>query len=154
MHDDARRQEARLRDGDVGRSRSVQDRREDPLGGAGAASPGPALTSGRLGRLNAVNGAFDPNDRYNLWSGLIGGFFLQLSYFGTDQSQVGRYLTGRSLTEFVVSSAQEVAARTVREHEVLTLSGRDRQIFVDALLKPILPNKRLRQAARRYKSVS
>jgi uncharacterized protein (DUF1778 family) len=63
-------------------------------------------------------------------------------------------LTGRSLTEFVVSSAQEVAARTVREHEVLTLSGLDRQVFVEALLKPILPNKRLRQAARRYKKVS
>ena len=63
-------------------------------------------------------------------------------------------LTGRSLTEFVVSSAQEVAARTVREHEVLTLSGRDRQIFVDALLKPISPNKRLRQAASRYKNAS
>ena len=63
-------------------------------------------------------------------------------------------LTGRSLTEFVVSSAQEVAARTVREHEVLTLSGLDRQVFVDALLKPVSPNKRLRQAAKRYKRVS
>lgn len=63
-------------------------------------------------------------------------------------------LTGRSLTEFVVSSAQEVAARTVREHEVLTLSGLDRQVFVNALLKPIAPNKRLRQAAGRYKRVS
>ena len=63
-------------------------------------------------------------------------------------------LTGRSLTEFVVSSAQEVAARAVREHEVLTLSGRDRQAFVDALLKPNLPNKRLRQAARRYRSIT
>jgi uncharacterized protein (DUF1778 family) len=63
-------------------------------------------------------------------------------------------LTGRSLTEFVVSSAQEVAARTVREHEVLTLSGHDRQIFLDALLKPNPPNKRLRQAAKRYKSIS
>src|SRR5712691_10074033 len=63
-------------------------------------------------------------------------------------------LTGRSLTEFVVSSAQEVAARTVRDHEVLTLSGLDRQVFIDALLKPFSPNKRLRQAARRYKRVS
>jgi uncharacterized protein (DUF1778 family) len=62
-------------------------------------------------------------------------------------------LTGRSLTEFVVSSAQEVAARTVREHEILTLTGRDRQVFVDSLLKPFSPNQRLRQAARRYKSV-
>jgi uncharacterized protein (DUF1778 family) len=63
-------------------------------------------------------------------------------------------LTGRSLTEFVVSSAQEVAARTVREHEVLTLSGHDRQIFLDALLKPNPPNKKLRQAAKRYKSIA
>ena len=63
-------------------------------------------------------------------------------------------LTGRSLTEFVVSSAQEVAARTVREHEVLTLSGRDRQIFVEALLKPNAPNKRLRQAAGRYRRIA
>ena len=62
-------------------------------------------------------------------------------------------LTRRSLTEFVVSSAQEVAARTVREHEVLALSGRDREVFLEALLKPNPPNKRLRRAARRYKSI-
>jgi len=55
--------------------------------------------AGHLGRMNAVNFHFDPNDRYNLWSGLIGGFFLQLSYFGTDQSQVGRYLTGQSVAQ-------------------------------------------------------
>ena len=58
-----------------------------------------AAAAGELGRLNALQTHFDPNDRYNLWSGLIGGFFLQLSYFGTDQSQVGRYLSGRSITE-------------------------------------------------------
>jgi uncharacterized protein (DUF1778 family) len=63
-------------------------------------------------------------------------------------------LTGRSLTEFVVSSAQEVAARAIREHEVLALSGRDRRVFVDALLKPNPPNKRLRQAARRYRTIT
>ncbi len=48
-------------------------------------------------KINAINLNFDWNDRYTLWSGLIGGFFLQLSYFGTDQSQVGRYLTGSSI---------------------------------------------------------
>jgi uncharacterized protein (DUF1778 family) len=63
-------------------------------------------------------------------------------------------LTGRSLTEFVVSSAQEVAARTVREHKILTLSGRDRQVFVDALLRPSPSSKRLRKAAKRYKSIT
>lgn len=55
--------------------------------------------AGKSGRLKAVDLHFDVNDRYNLWSGLIGGFFLQLSYFGTDQSQVGRYLTGSSIKQ-------------------------------------------------------
>jgi SSS family transporter len=56
-----------------------------------------ARAAGVLGRFNAIDLRFDPNSRYTLWSGLIGGFFLQLSYFGTDQSQVGRYLTGSSV---------------------------------------------------------
>ena len=55
--------------------------------------------AGQLGRFNAIDLHFDPNNRYNLWSGLIGGFFLQLSYFGTDQSQVGRYLGGQSVAQ-------------------------------------------------------
>jgi SSS family transporter len=53
--------------------------------------------AGNLGRMNVIDWKFDPNNRYNIWSGIIGGFFLQLSYFGTDQSQVGRYLTGSSV---------------------------------------------------------
>jgi SSS family transporter len=53
--------------------------------------------SGKLGRMNVIDWKFDLNNRYNIWSGVIGGFFLQLSYFGTDQSQVGRYLTGSSV---------------------------------------------------------
>ncbi|MHA8065590.1 sodium:solute symporter [Aquirufa sp. ROCK2-A2] len=55
--------------------------------------------AGKLNKVNLINWKFDLNDRYNIWSGIIGGFFLQLSYFGTDQSQVGRYLTGQSATE-------------------------------------------------------
>ena len=55
--------------------------------------------AGKMDRLNVVVTDFDWKDRYNIWSGLIGGFFLALSYFGTDQSQVGRYLTARSVTE-------------------------------------------------------
>lgn len=53
--------------------------------------------AGKAGRINLIELEFDPDSRYNIWSGLIGGFFLQLSYFGTDQSQVGRYLTGQSV---------------------------------------------------------
>jgi SSS family solute:Na+ symporter len=59
---------------------------------------------GKLGRLNVITSGetasgYDWNDRYNLWSGLIGGFFLSLSYFGTDQSQVGRFLTAQNNRE-------------------------------------------------------
>ncbi|HEY8968751.1 MAG TPA: sodium:solute symporter [Puia sp.] len=59
---------------------------------------------GKAGKLNIIttgvsSKGFDWNDRYNLFSGVIGGFFLALSYFGTDQSQVGRYLTARSVSE-------------------------------------------------------
>lgn len=55
--------------------------------------------AGKMNKLNAIDTKFDLNNRYNIWSGIIGGFFLQLSYFGTDQSQVGRYLTGSSITQ-------------------------------------------------------
>lgn len=55
--------------------------------------------AGELDKLNLVNFEFNLNDRYNIWSGLIAGMFLQLSYFGTDQSQVARYLGGTSITE-------------------------------------------------------
>ena len=55
--------------------------------------------AGELGKLNMVNLEFNLNDRYNIWSGLIAGTFLFLSYFGTDQSQVSRYLGGKSIAE-------------------------------------------------------
>ena len=52
-----------------------------------------------MGKLNVVDFEFDLSNRYNIWSALLGGTFLFLSYFGTDQSQVSRYLSGKSLTE-------------------------------------------------------
>lgn len=55
--------------------------------------------AGEMGKFNLVNLEFNLSDRYNIWSGLIAGTFLFLSYFGTDQSQVGRYLSGSSETE-------------------------------------------------------
>ena len=59
---------------------------------------------GKAGKLNVITSGkgehgFQWNDRYNIWSGMIGGFFLALSYFGTDQSQVGRYLSASSTRE-------------------------------------------------------
>ncbi len=53
--------------------------------------------AGKSGKTNAIDFSLDLNNQYTVWTGLIGGFFLQLSYFGTDQSQVGRYLTGASV---------------------------------------------------------
>lgn len=65
----------------------------------GVSLPGALQLAGALDRMNVVSFDLDPNDRYNIWSGLTGGFFLALSYFGTDQSQVQRYLSGRSVAE-------------------------------------------------------
>ncbi|MDN5203781.1 sodium:solute symporter [Fulvivirgaceae bacterium BMA10] len=55
--------------------------------------------AGKMGKLNAVDFKWDFSERYTFWSGITGGTFLALSYFGTDQSQVQRYLSGKSITE-------------------------------------------------------
>jgi len=66
----------------------------DGLGFTGA-----ARIAGALGKLHAVDFSLDPSRRYTLWTGLFGGLFLSLAYFGTDQSQVQRYIGGASLRE-------------------------------------------------------
>ncbi|MBI4428984.1 MAG: sodium:solute symporter [Ignavibacteriales bacterium] len=55
--------------------------------------------AGGMGKLNLIDFSFDLSNRYNFWSGIIGGMFVALAYFGTDQSQVQRYLTGQSVTQ-------------------------------------------------------
>lgn len=55
--------------------------------------------AGALGKMNIIDTKWDMDNRYTLWSGLLGGLFLQLSYFGCDQSQVGRYLGGESIRQ-------------------------------------------------------
>ncbi|SDB27556.1 transporter, SSS family [Flavobacteriaceae bacterium MAR_2010_188] len=55
--------------------------------------------AGASGRMNILDFSFDPNNRYTVWTGIIGGTFLMLSYFGTDQSQVQRYLSGKNVRE-------------------------------------------------------
>lgn len=65
--------------------------------------------AGKMGKMNAIVTTFDPlqadwwKDKYNIWSGIIGGFFLAFSYFGTDQSQVGRYIVAKDLKESRIS---------------------------------------------------
>jgi Na+/proline symporter len=58
-----------------------------------------ARIAGKMEKLNAITFSFNWKDRYSFWSGLIGGTFLALSYFGTDQSQVQRYLSGKSIAQ-------------------------------------------------------
>ncbi|OAQ40241.1 sodium:solute symporter [Pedobacter psychrophilus] len=53
--------------------------------------------AGKMDKMNVIDWTFDLDNKYTVWTGIIGGLFLQLSYFGTDQSQVGRYLTGSSV---------------------------------------------------------
>jgi Na+/proline symporter len=55
--------------------------------------------AGANDKMNIVNFSFDPEEKYTFWTGITGGFFLALAYFGTDQSQVGRYLSGKSVKE-------------------------------------------------------
>ncbi|MEM8523993.1 MAG: sodium:solute symporter [Bacteroidota bacterium] len=55
--------------------------------------------AGKMGKLEVVDFSFDLSNRYTFWTGMLGGVFLFLSYFGTDQSQVQRYLSGKSLNE-------------------------------------------------------
>ena len=63
-------------------------------------------------------------------------------------------LQGRSLTDFVIASAQEAAIETVRTHDALRVSERDRRTFVSALLAPPAPAKTLKRAAKRYRERS
>ncbi|RTL13663.1 MAG: sodium:solute symporter [Flavobacteriaceae bacterium] len=55
--------------------------------------------AGANGKMDILDFSYNPETRYTFWSGITGGFFLMLSYFGTDQSQVGRYLSGKSVKE-------------------------------------------------------
>ena len=62
-------------------------------------------------------------------------------------------LQGCTLTEFVVRSAQEAARKALKEHQMMSLTARDTEVFVKALLKPPAPSKQLKRAAERYKKV-
>lgn len=79
--------------------------------------------AGAAGRLNAVTTNFNWNDRFNVWSGLFGGTFLFLSYFGCDQSQVQRYLTGRSVAESRLSLLFNAVAKIPMQFFILFIGA-------------------------------
>ena len=89
--------------------------------------------AGAAGRLNAIDLHFDWNNRYNLWSGLIGGTFLALSYFGTDQSQVQRYLTGKSVAQSKLSLLFNAMAKVPLQCFILFVGA---MVFVFYLFEP------------------
>ena len=88
--------------------------------------------AGAAGRLNAVNLHFDWDDRYNLWSGLIGGMFLALAYFGCDQSQVQRYLTGKSIAQSRLSLIFNAMAKIPMQFFILFIGAMVFVLFIFA----------------------
>ena len=82
-----------------------------------------AKLAGAAGKLNAVVPHFDWKDRYNLWSGVIGGTFLALAYFGTDQSQVQRYLTGKSIGQSRLSLLFNAMAKVPMQFLILYIGA-------------------------------
>jgi Na+/proline symporter len=79
--------------------------------------------AGAAGRLNAVTTHFDWNDQFTIWSGLLGGTFLFLSYFGCDQSQVQRYLTGKSIAESRLSLLFNAVAKIPMQFFILFIGA-------------------------------
>jgi SSS family solute:Na+ symporter len=79
--------------------------------------------AGAAGRLNAVTTKFDWYDRFNIWSGLLGGTFLFLSYFGCDQSQVQRYLTGKSIAQSRLSLIFNAVAKIPMQFFILFIGA-------------------------------
>jgi Na+/proline symporter len=79
--------------------------------------------AGAFGKLKAVDTQFDWNNRYNLWSGLIGGMFLALAYFGCDQSQVQRYLTGKSIAQSRLSLLFNAMAKIPMQFFILFIGA-------------------------------
>ena len=79
--------------------------------------------AGAAGKINPVVFHFDWNDRYNIWSGLLGGTFLALAYFGCDQSQVQRYLTGKSVNQSRLSLLFNAVAKVPMQFFILFIGA-------------------------------
>ncbi len=79
--------------------------------------------AGAAGKLNAVDLRFNWDNQYNIWSGLIGGTFLALAYFGTDQSQVQRYLTGKSIGQSRLSLLFNAVAKVPMQFFILFIGA-------------------------------
>jgi SSS family solute:Na+ symporter len=103
--------------------------------------------AGAVGKLNAVDTKLDWDNRYNLWSGLLGGTFLMLGYFGCDQSQVQRYLTGKSVAQSKLSMLFNAMAKVPMQFFILFVGA---MVFVFYLFAqpPMLFEKTAMKAIR------
>jgi solute:Na+ symporter, SSS family len=90
---------------------------------AGLGFTGAAHVAGALGKLRAVDFSLDPSRRYTVWTGVFGGLFLSLSYFGTDQSQVQRYIAGASLREGRLGLMFNAALKIPMQFAILLLGA-------------------------------
>jgi len=79
--------------------------------------------AGAANRINPIVWHFDWNDNYNVWSGIFGGMFLQLAYFGCDQTQVQRYLTGRSIAQSRLSLLFNAVAKVPMQFFILFIGA-------------------------------
>jgi SSS family solute:Na+ symporter len=77
--------------------------------------------AGKMNKMQLINFSFDPAARYTIWSGVLGGIFLSLSYFGTDQSQVQRYLGGESLAQSRLGLLMNAAIKIPMQFFILLL---------------------------------
>jgi SSS family transporter len=101
--------------------------------------PDALALAGAAGRLNPVVLSFDWNDQFNIWTGLLGGTFLALAYFGTDQSQVQRYLTGKSVNESRLSLLFNAIAKVPMQFFIL-LTGAMVFVFFSFEKPPVVFN--------------
>jgi Na+/proline symporter len=104
--------------------------------------------AGAAGRLNALVTSFDWNDRYNIWSGLFASTFLYLAYFGTDQSQVQRYLTGKSIAQSRLSLLFNAVAKLPMQFFIL-FTGAMVFVFYTFTPPPVTFNSEERQKLQR-----
>lgn len=101
--------------------------------------------AGATGRMEIVDFSFNLESRYTFWSGITGGFFLAMAYFGTDQSQVQRYLSGRSITESRLGLLFNGLAKVPMQFFIL-LTGLMVFVFYQFEKPPVFFNEPARQA--------
>jgi Na+/proline symporter len=129
---------------------------------SGVSPLGAVKVAAAAGKLRMLVPQFSWSDRYNIWSGVLGGTFLALAYFGCDQSQVQRYLTGRSLKDSRMSLLFNGAAKIPLQMFILFIGAmvfsfynfvKPPMIFDQTALQQMEANSQYRQAAERYDTV-